>query len=224
MRKAKYRDAVRKRIIIIEIDGHMTYGRNRKEVNSTIMVGSIVLLGAVLLLLSRRPFWCMILILATGLAMLPTFYHRQPMYLSPRLQEALLATPYVAIMAGLIIDAHPTQPDTTIISLLSSAAFFALSMLASAYLGTYTDMRMNRQFVVVLAFMLYQAVLTSWGPIEYAYGVLFMKGDVVDNSGFMTNFVICTIAGMVMAFMANRHLRSLPSISYSDAPNREAHI
>jgi hypothetical protein len=202
----------------------MTFGRNTEKVNATILVGSIVLLGAVLLLLSRRPFWCMILILATGLAMLPTLYHRQPTYLSPRLQEILLAIPYVAIMAELIVDANPTQPDTFTLRLLGSVALFAVCMLASAYLGTYTDMRMNRQFVIVLAFMLYQAVLTSWGPIEYAYGVLFMNGNVIDNSGFMTNFVVYTIAGMVMAVMANRHLRRLPSISYGDAPNREAHV
>lgn len=191
-------------------DSFLTYpaesGASAKELVAAGTLFCISVSGAVLSVLDKNPFWFLVALWAMALVFAIAARGRMDITTSlPCLALAVL--PFPVGLLGAHLGIAPFPMDTTGFKLLDSVSLFALCLGTSLYIGTLSTLRVNRKFVIGLAFVIFVALLTVRGPIGFYGDLIFRTEHIISNASLMSNLIFCSFIGLVLALVVNRRLR-----------------
>ncbi|WP_147654464.1 hypothetical protein [Methanomassiliicoccus luminyensis] len=172
----------------------------------------LMVAGAALTVADMNPFWFLVALWVLAMIIGVTSHSDIEITFSLTCLT-VAALPFVIGLIGVPFWSGPFSMDTLGSKLLHSVSIFALCLVTSIYLGSHTAMCLNRPFMVGVSFMLYMAVFTILGPIGFYGDLIFQTSHLADLDMFMSNLIICSIIGLVLALTINRRFRRLAFFS-----------
>jgi len=179
----------------------MTGTKAREPTRSVpLLAAALLALGTVLSIARRDAYWAAVGVLAIGLAVLP--FLRDGGRDGPPVDPLalLIALPYIA--APLLgTEGGGLLPMRSLPYLvLSSVALFALSIVAVARIGSVGRLRLNLEFGMQAAFMLYASLVIIQGPVYLYSGPWLGTSAISSNGEFMRYVVPAVIGGLLLTF------------------------
>ncbi|MGD1060699.1 MAG: hypothetical protein ABR879_04505 [Methanomassiliicoccales archaeon] len=185
------------------------YGRGQRYLRSRSTVGivlslvlvALVCVGAVTFLLRLDPFWFATAVLVVLVALEPALAHRDLSRITSWWLLLLISLPFIANIVGLASGLEPLAMTSAVGWLITSISLFVLCWTIMVMIDEREGMTLREQYLALSAFTFLEAIVIIQGWLSYYSDLGLGTHLVASNFAFMLFFVLCTIAGVVLAFL-----------------------